>query len=283
MKKTSIFFLIMSVILIITGSVLRNNAIKDAEKQNIKLFTQELTKDKDLVQTVELSSVDTNKINIELKDVDINIIGGADRSYAEIYNLNAIEYSAYTNNRAFTIKSDIISSIIGRAEGGDISFNGVRDYVRFEKHNNVKKINIYVASNAAVKMFDLKINNGNVNIQNIDIECDYSVNIKNGNITVKNTASISLLSADIKNGNINAENVYVANSDINIENGDLTFSTPSYIIYNYNTECEAGDIKYNTETHKGKFVTENPETNGNFNAHIGVGNITISTIEQPAE
>ena len=68
MKKTSIFFLIVSVVLIITGFILRNNAIKAAEEQNVQLFQQTLTENGDLVETVGYSSEDTNRINITISD-----------------------------------------------------------------------------------------------------------------------------------------------------------------------------------------------------------------------
>ena len=104
MKKTSIFFLIISVILIITGVVLKNSALKDAEKENIELFRQTLTENGDLIETVEFSIEDTNKINIDIKNANVNIIGNAEKSYAEIINFNALEYVSYSNNRAFTIQ-----------------------------------------------------------------------------------------------------------------------------------------------------------------------------------
>ncbi len=279
MKKTSIIFLIVSLVLVLFGLILKGAAVKNAEKNGIELFRQNMTEKGDLVEIIEFSSIDTNKINIDISNADINIIGGADKSYAEIVNLNPIEYSAYTHNRGFTIKDDLVSAIIGRAEGGNISFNGIRDYIRFEKHNTNKIINIYIATSSSVKIFDLAVDKGNVTVDNIDTICDFNVSIKNGDFICKNTNEVSLVKSNVKNGNVKIENAYVANTEINIENGNLEFSTKSNIVYTYNVECETGTINYNADKHTGSFVVENTNVNGNFKAHIGVGSVTIKTLD----
>ncbi len=279
MKKTSIIFLIISLILVIIGLVLKGTAAKNAEKAGIELFRQNITEKGDLVEIVEFSSIDTNKINIDISNADINIIGSADKSYAEIINLNPIEYSAYTNNRAFTIKDDLVDALIGRAEGGNISFNGVRDYIRFEKHNPDKIINIYIASSSSVKIFDISVQKGTVTVDSVDTICDYNISIKKGDFVCKNTSDISLMKANVKEGNVKLDNTYVANTDVIIENGDLEFTTKSNIVYSYNVECETGTINYNTDKHTGSFVVENTNVNGNFKAHVGVGSVSIKTLD----
>ncbi len=280
MKKSSIFFLVFSVILIITGFILRNSAINSAEKQNIELFKQSITEKGDLVETLGFSSKDTNRISITISSGTINVIGNSDKSYVEIINYNPLEYVAYPNNRSFTIQDDIVSSLMGRAEGGNISFNGLRDYLRFEKHNSDKIINIYVASDAELKRFDIVLGHGNINIDNANIVCDYNLTITKGNINCTNTKELSNFSASIKNGNIKLDKTYVQHSDISIENGNIVFTTPSSVVYDYNIENETGSIVYNSETHKGAFVSTNEGANGNFIAHVGVGKITVTTFEE---
>lgn len=280
MKKTSIFFLIISVALIITGNVLRNNAIKAAEKNDLKLFQQTLNDNNDLVEKIDFPADDTNKINLSLINTDINIIGGADECYAEIVNLNSIEYSAYVNNRSFNIDSDIISAMVGRAEGGKISFNGVRDYLRFDKHNTEKAVNIYVTNDSTVKIFNIKLENGNVNIKNMaDKVCDFTVTLDTGNVSVVDTAKISLLNVEIKNGNVDIDNSYILNTDISIENGNIDFKTQSNIIYDYSIKNEAGKININSEEYKGKYETTNETPNGQFVSYVGVGNTTVTLLE----
>lgn len=279
MKKTSIVFLVISVLLIVSGILIKGQGEKMAEKENIKLFRQELTDEGDLIETIEFSGEDVNKFFIELEETEVNIFGNSDKNYIEIINFSTLEYSAYPNNHTFNIKSDLISSLTGRAEGGKFSFNGVRDYVRFEEHNPEKRINIYLTSDCSVKSFTLNITNGNINITDVDLLCDYNINLDTGDIKCSETPTASLFMCTLKNGNVAINECFIKRTDIKIENGNITFSTPSAYIYDYTVEAEAGKIVYNGETHQGTFSIYNEECNGDFNAHVGVGSVDIKTTD----
>lgn len=283
MKKTSIFFLVLSVILVGGGFFMRNKSVEKAEKKGIELFRQELTEKNDLVETVEFPADKTNKINVNLKNCDINIFGNADKSYVEIYNFNALEYSVYSNNKSFNLESDLISSITGRAEGGNIKFSGVRDYVRFDKHNKQRQVNIYISAEAEINIFNINLDKGNVYINDIQKVCDYTIKLEEGNVSYKNTPSVSLIDFEIQKGNVSLEKLSVKKSDITLQNGTLNFITPSNFIYDFDIESETGKIQYNNDTHQGKFFLINEEINGDFSAHIGVGNVIIKTFEDETQ
>ncbi|MBR5314901.1 MAG: DUF4097 family beta strand repeat protein, partial [Clostridia bacterium] len=142
-----------------------------------------------------------------------------------------------------------------------------------------KIINIYVPNNAMLKRFDIVLGTGNINIDSNTLVCDYNLTVTNGDINCKNTEELSNFTASVKNGNINLDKTYIQHSKITIENGNLEFNTPSYIVYDYSIENETGDIVYNGESHTGAFVTTNENANGNIIAHIGVGKINITTYE----
>lgn len=281
MKRTSIFFLVVSVALILCGIILINMATTRAENEKVELFRQNLNKNGDLVETIDFPADSINKINISLEDTNVNIIGGNKRCFVEIVNFNAIEYSAYVNNRSFTVENDIMSAIINRAEGGSISFNGVRDYLRKLDYNEQRTINIYISDTSAVKIFDIKLNNGNITVDKANITCDYTLSLNEGNITFKNTPNISLLKAEVNKGNINIKNAHISHTDVSIQNGDLSFSTASNLIYDFSVTNRSGDIKYNKESFKGTFTLVNDEINGKFTAKVGVGKVVIKTDEAP--
>ena len=293
MKKTSIIFLAIALMLIITGTIIVNVAESKAEKKDIQLYRQILNKNGDLIETIEFSPTTTNKINISLDDTDVNVIGNAKKSYVEIVNFSALDYAAYLNNRALTIENDLLSSIINRAENGKISFNGVHDYIRSDKHNPQKKINIYLAKENDIKIFDIEIKNGNVSVSNFYSICDFNIKIEQGDLTYKNTPALSLINAEINKGNVNIDNTFISNTKINIENGNLKVTIPSNMIIDYTVVNEAGNISYNNESFKGRFTLENEDINGSFSANIGVGSVTINSSgapytteplpEQPAE
>ncbi|MBE6671407.1 MAG: DUF4097 domain-containing protein [Ruminococcaceae bacterium] len=280
MKKTSIVFIVISILLIISGLIIQAVAMAKAENDNVTLFKQILNKNGDLVESVAFPWESTNKINISLDDTDINIIGNSDRCYAEIVNFSSLEYIAYSSNRAFTIEEDIISSIVGRAQSGDFKFEGIRNFFRFDKHNSKKVINIYLSPKATLKVLDIKINNGNISVKDINLVCDFDITVNNGNITFENTPNVSLIKTNTKNGNISLNNMFVSAAELSVENGNIDFSTSEEHVYNYSIESETGKIKHNDTVHKGKFDQENENNTGVFKAHVGVGDVTIKTIKK---
>ncbi len=280
MKKTSIFFLALSLVLILVGFILKGQAVDAAEKDNVQLFKQELKENGDLVQTIDFKPEDANRVIVSLQNTDVNIIGGADKCYVEIVNFSFLDYSAYISNKALNIDNDFISALIGRAETGKISFNGVRDYMRFEKHNEEKKVNIYLTEDSEITRFEVKLNKGNVNVDNIgDIVCDYEITIHDGNFECDNTYRISSLNAQIKNGNVKVSNTYIENTELNIENGDVSITSPSNVIYDFDVTNMTGDIIINGETYKTKYFFESEEPNGKFVAKVGVGDINFKYSE----
>lgn len=284
MKVTSIVFLVISILLVITGAVVLNKSVEMAEEKNVDLFKQTLKDNGDLVNTVELSVENTNKININLKNTDINIIGNSEKAYVEIINFNVIEYSTFTNNRTFNIENDLMSAVKGSAEGGKIHFDGVREFLRKDEYNkDQKRVNIYLTPDSTVKIFDIKIENGTINVKDLDLLCDFYTVINEGSFVCENTPKISYIKSEIKKGDVKVNKAYVANADINIENGNIELTTPTSYVYDFDIESETGKIRYNDDTHNGKFTVENEETNAFFMAHVGVGNVTIKTYEAPVE
>lgn len=281
MKKTSIIFLVIAVLLLVSGIVLRNKGIEKAEKNDQPLFKQTLTDEGDLIERFEYSPLTINKINVNLdKNTNVNIIGNAEKCYVEIVNYNALQYTVYPNNHTLTIEDDTISALMGRAEGGDISFNGVRDYIRNDKYNEQKCINIYIATGAEVKIFDISILDGNVKIDNVPTVCDYTILMKEGNIETKNTPDLSLFKCKLDKGNVSVDKAKISNTDIDVKNGNVTFTTPIDLVYDYTVTSETGSIKYNDESYTGSYTTENDEIDGLFTVKVGVGNVTIKTFEK---
>ncbi len=283
MKRTSVAFIIIAILLIITGFILKAAATKKAEIDDITLFRQTLTESGDLVETIDISDKDTNKIYINLDNTDINIVGGADFSYIEVINFNTLGYAVYNNNRTLTLENDIMSSLLGRAEGGQFGFNGIRDYLRFQKHNPEKKVNIYLSESSNVKIFDIQINSGNISFDKVSIVSDYILNLNKGNITFTNTPEISLLDVKSKSGNLSLNDILITKSDIELENGNLEYNNERSISYSYNLECEVGEIKIGNETFKGEHKNEVVSPLGIFNAKIGVGNIIVILNENISE
>ncbi len=275
MKRSTIIFLIISVVLIITGIILCVVGNAKSVSEGSKLFRQVKDENGNLVETIDLSEEVLNKININVPNANVNVYGNSDKRYVEIINFNAIEYSAYINNRALSIENDLISAMINRVSGGDIGYNGLRDYFRIAKSNGKKEINIYLTSENDIKVFDFKIGEGNVSFDSIATISDYDVTLGQGNLTYKNIAEISKVSAKIEKGNVELNHVFANQGVIEIGSGDLTLSSPKDMSYDYDLTVEMGEITVGNESYKGSHKAENEESDGNFKANVEVGNIKI--------
>ncbi len=275
MKKSTIIFLIISAVLIITGIILCVVGNAKSVSEGSKLFRQVKDENGNLVETIDLSEEVLNKININVPNANVNVYGNSEKRYVEIINFNAIEYSAYINNRALTIENDLISAMINRVSGGNIGYNGLRDYFRITRSNGKKEINIYLTSENDIKVFDFKIGVGNVSFDSIATISDYDVTLGQGNLTCKNTAEISKVSATIEKGNVELSQVFANQGVIEIGSGDLTLSSPKDMSYNYDLTVEMGEITVGNESYKGSHKTENEESDGKFKANVEVGNIKI--------
>lgn len=275
MKKSNIIFLIVAVVLIITGIIFCVIGNAKSISEGSQLFRQKKDSEGNLIETIDLSEEVLNKINIKIPETQINVYGNSTKSYVEIVNFNAIDYSAYINNRALTIENDLVSAIINRVSGGDIGYNGLRDYFRITNSNKKKEINIYLTSTDNVKIFDFTIENGNINFDSISTISDYNIILNQGNVTYKNITEISKINAKIKSGNVELNSLFANVGVIEIGSGDLTLSSPKDMTYSYDLTVEMGEITIGNESYKGSHKHESEECDGSITANIEVGNIKI--------
>ena len=94
MKKSTIIFLIISVVLIITGIILCVVGNAKSVSEGSKLFRQVKDENGNLVETIDLSEEVLNKININVPNANVNVYGNSEKRYVEIINFNAISTTA---------------------------------------------------------------------------------------------------------------------------------------------------------------------------------------------
>ncbi len=279
MKKTSIVLLIFSAVLIISGIILCSVGNTKANNEGIQLFKQVKDSDGNLCETIDLSNEKLNKINVNIPNANVTIYGNSPTSYIEIFNLNAIDYAVYTNNRALTIENDLISALVNRVSGGDLGYNGLRDYFRISNSDKQKQINIYLTEKNDIKFFDISIKTGNIVFDGIKTISDYKINLTNGDIKFQNTPEISNINAVVNKGNVDLISLFSNKISIDIKNGNLSFTLPKEISYKYSLTAEMGVIDLNGTTHNGTYTSAEEETDGEFKANVGIGNIKIKNDE----
>jgi len=275
MKKSTVILLIISAVLIVTGIIFCIVGSAKAKVDGSQLFRQIKNSDGNLVETIDLSEEILNKIKINVPEAKINVYGNSDKAYVEIVNFNALDYTAYINNRALIIENDLVAAMVNRVSGGDIGYNGLRDYFRIIKTNDKKEINIYLTNKNEVKIFDFNVGEGDLVFDSVANISDYNITLANGNVMFKNIAEVSKISAKIESGNVELNSLFANVGVIEIGSGNLTLSSPKDMTYTYDLTAEMGEITVGNESYKGSHKHENEESDGSITANIEVGNIKI--------
>ena len=94
MKPTSIIFIIVTIILACAGVLMCISAENMAKDQGIALFKQEHDGNNNYVETYDdIDEASLKKLVISLKNADINVYGGAEKSRIELINFSDNSYN----------------------------------------------------------------------------------------------------------------------------------------------------------------------------------------------
>lgn len=144
--------------------------------------------------TYSVGDESINRINIDIKNADVNIIGGCEKSYVEIVNFSENYYSLHVTDRIveFSEYTDFLSSLKFWENGG--GFKGLRYLFKIKKYPDQKIVNVYLENNISLKNLSLTIKNGRVNIENMGSNTDYMIrDLESGTINIKNVSDASSL------------------------------------------------------------------------------------------
>lgn len=287
MKKTSIVSLILSAVIIITGIIIMSRGSSKAEAEGIELFKQTATEDGDLIEKIELDGQTISKINISMGNTDIKVLGSADKSYIEIVNFYALEYTSYVSNNVLTVENDFITTLLNQFENGDLSFGGFRNYLRLKSHNDHKQINIYLSSDMSVKIFDMKIKSGQIEINNIANAADYKIKATDADIYLKNTPDSSSVSFDVEKGKVVVDSTSAPSINIKMGDGNVNLTTPADKAFNYRIKSEMGKVIVGGQNLGNAYEKNFDAATGNVVIDVKVGDAVITTgaaaQEPPAE
>ncbi len=297
MKPTSVIFLIISVLLVIAGLITVGVANKIAVSEGIVLI--ENADAEDSVLTYDYSSDNVAKIAVNVNSAEINIIGGAAKSYVELVNFFEGTYDLSCQNRILTV-SDMSDISTMEGFGSFITgFKGLRSLVNHYNARDLEKvINIYINSAYPINVADCTVENGNVNISSAYHTADYIIDIGTGDLTMVSVETGSKVAAVIKEGGITMDNCRItdfsadiekgsvnasakmSNVDADIDEGDFTYYTGEPLgVMGYAMTCVAGNITINGENYGGYRVEENASTENKLDVSVGTGNIIITSRE----
>ena len=260
MKPTSIIFIIVTIILACAGVLLCISAEDMANKQGIALFKQEHDGNNNYVEAYDDIDEETlKKLVISLKNADINIYGGAEKSKIELINFSDNSYNLTASKTQITLSAiEGISGLIN-LDTFKINFDGFRNYQNYLKSRNRQKtVNLYLTDAAAVIFIDIQNESGKITLNGLDLDCDYKIAAANGSVLLSdiNTgSSISITSkkeikAELK-GVTARELVFDADST-----GSITINESSFS-HKISSSVKSGEfIYYRTEADFANFNVE---------------------------
>lgn len=276
MKPASIIFLVLALVLMACGTGLCFFARDMATRDNVELFTEEVVGD-DTVVRQELSEDNVSRFALTLKNCDVNIYGGAETSYIELINFPQNTYDLTVAAKTVTVDDTIgLLSIFNFTQNG-FKFNGLRHYINIGQFisDSPKSINIYLSSDSEVKVFDIKIDSGNLGLSDLRRRADYTIDIGEGSVTMANVSTTSTCSISIKKGDLSMSSQVMANLTAEVGTGNLDFliSYPSQ--QNYSLTAALGTITVMDKDCGSTYETSLPIASSSITARTDNGSITV--------
>lgn len=252
MRPVSIIFLIISVILVIVGLLTCSIAMLQSKRQGVDLYDTTIVNGQSEAE-YDFSNDTVSKLQIEVGDCDVDIIFGADVSKVQMNNFSSAGYICEVDNRALVVEDTVnIFNITDIIENGKIRFKGFRYFLRDRKLTvGDKSLKIYVSEKFDLRVIDIKVKNGNVNIAGYVNNTDYIINIENGNFIASDLVTESTLTANVGKGTVRLNHVTARTISTSTVEGNIDAIISAKEITadakkgNINIESESDLSKYN--------------------------------------
>ena len=244
MKPTSIIFLILSVVLLAVGIIICSVSAESADSKGIELICDEIDKDGNAITRDDLDAYNVTSFEINMKDVDINVIRTAKKSYIEFVNINPAVYDYKISNGTMelkTIKPFNIKSFIKLRENGS-PFSGLRSYLYLDEYEDkAASVNIYITDTSNVGKMNVTLNNGSISVEETTVNCVYTLETKKGDISFKDMETKGKVKATVKGGDFYADSAYIEALDFTVTGGDAHLKLHRQCRFT-KLECDTGII-----------------------------------------
>lgn len=274
MKKSGIVLCVFALVLLLCGICICQYAKSSAARDGVDIFSNTVTGENGNVRTISIDS-DLNYIIVNYDNVYINVYGNSDRNALELINFTENNISQKNTGITITDSKDTFSSLYDTLK----NFNGIRNIIFPDKApKGDKKINIYLSGEYNITQLKFVLENGDINISDLDSNTDYTVSLTGqGNVSMFNVKTKS-------NIKINANEAKISFSDVEYHSvtGTLTKGN-AYLTENnagdhiYNTKCIDGRIYLNSESQGTSYINETAMYQNSFDFEITNGNLYISS------
>lgn len=299
MKPTSIIFLIVSVLLVLGGFAAVGVARQMAVTEGIELVSTVADDAGNYIYYYDYDADSIGRITIDVKDADVNIIGGAAKPYVELINFPDGMYEFSSTNRNLNIGNNIDFTSLNGIASLAMNFRGLRSLINYYNISGLEKtVNVYLCDEHPVTIIDCRVETGTVDIRGNATESDYNVEIGTGSLTVSDISTTSMLNVNIETGSARVSDsliYYVEGKigtgsmdfegemrtiDLEIETGDFNYrSTYGQQYYNLKLSTNVGSITVGGEDLGGALERMSYPTSDLITIDIGTGSIDIDNAE----
>ena len=226
MKPTSIIFLILSAILIVSGIIVCVVAGAIAKSDNIELYVDYIDDNGNAVVEYDLSGKKVSDVNIVLKRANINVIGDSEKTYVEIDNYPTKAYDYVVSDGTISMKDANLFSIFSsfRINESGFGFTGLRHYLALGKYKDMpRSVNVHLAKGSILHSINISVEEGDVTLSGVDLRAECTVTVGQGNAYLDDVTCPDILKVTCETGDISFNRCMVASTNADVtEKGNIT-------------------------------------------------------------
>ncbi|MBE6671909.1 MAG: hypothetical protein E7599_00100 [Ruminococcaceae bacterium] len=261
MKISSVIFLVVGLVISITGYIVcgvAESMAKSAGGYDL-LFEYNYDEEGNIVKEYEFSKdtiIETDaegnevkkhavrKVSLTFTDMDILVVGGADRSRVVFQNMSEGSYYYHISNNVLYVTNHFTLPNFLQSEG--LSFDGMRKYLNTSKYDGKKQVILYVEDADELKQYDFKLNNCRIELENINGAYDMRLEAKSSTVTMKNCSTESTLRLTLDKCKTVLDTVDYIETLIKGSGGELTYNdTAIPYLFRYDIRSEGGSLNLN--------------------------------------
>ena len=261
MKITSVIFLVVGLVISITGYILCRSAegiAKDAGEYDLLFeynyddegnIVNEYAFSKDNMVEIspegnEITKSAVRKVSLTFSDMDIQVVGGAERSRVLFKNMEPMLYYRYISGKGLYVTD--VPSITNIIQSEGMGFDGLRKYLNTGKYDGKKQVVLYVSDADALTQYDFTFTNCTVTINNIVGAYDMRLTAKNSAVKMENCSTESTLRLKLTKCDTTMIGVDYTETLIEGSGGTLTYDDTSIsYLFRYNISSEGGSLNLN--------------------------------------
>lgn len=233
MRPASVIFLVIGLLLVIVGSVICGRAERLASDDGFSLLEKEEDAEGNTIKTYEITKAseddpEVNKILVRIEGVDVEIRGGEERSFVEIYNKNGV-FNCYISNKVMKISNQLKLAEIVESNGSNFEFNGLRRYMDFDIfRTKEKKVVIHLCETDPLKQIELQVTGCNVTMTGVQEDIDLIVKATAATVDLQDIRTASIISVTGKDCSFNCSDLLFSEMNVKGENCKLSLNERGY-------------------------------------------------------